>query len=82
MKLSYLSLKIAKPKITENFTTRKLLPAECRLRDLTYSGEILADFKIEFQTENTSNKKFFKILKDVKIGDFPIMVGSKFCNLS
>jgi len=57
-----------------NGATHELTPMEARLRDLTYSAPILLEFTI---IENGIDREPEK----VKIGDLPIMVKSKRCNL-
>ena len=57
-----------------NGATHDLTPMEARLRDLTYSAPIFLEFTI---IENGIDREPEK----VKIGDLPIMVKSKRCNL-
>jgi DNA-directed RNA polymerase subunit B len=57
-----------------NGATHELTPMEARLRDLTYSAPIFLEFTI---IENGIDREPEK----VKIGDLPIMVKSKRCNL-
>ncbi len=57
-----------------NGATHDLTPMEARLRDLTYSAPIFLEFTI---IENGVDREPEK----VKIGDLPIMVKSKRCNL-
>jgi len=57
-----------------NGATHELTPMEARLRDLTYAAPIFLEFTI---IENGIDKEPEK----VKIGDLPIMVKSKRCNL-
>ena len=45
---------------------------ECRMRDLTYSGDILVDVEYQFNGERIERK-------GIKIGEMPIMVGSDWC---
>lgn len=39
-RIKYRYIKLEKPMITENFITRKLYPNECRIRNLTYNGNL------------------------------------------
>ncbi|MGA1821532.1 MAG: DNA-directed RNA polymerase subunit B [Thermoplasmatota archaeon] len=57
-----------------NGATHDLTPMEARLRDLTYSAPIFLEFTI---IENGIDREPEK----VKIGDLPIMIKSKRCNL-
>ncbi len=57
-----------------NGATHELTPMEARLRDLTYSAPIFLEFTI---IENGIDREPEK----VKIGDLPIMIKSKRCNL-
>ena len=57
-----------------NGATHDLTPMEARLRDLTYAAPVFLEFTI---IENGIDKEPEK----VKIGDLPIMVKSKRCNL-
>lgn len=57
-----------------NGATHELTPMEARLRDLTYSAPIFLEFTI---IENGMDREPEK----VKIGDLPIMIKSKRCNL-
>lgn len=52
----------------------KLYPWECRLRSLTYSAPLYATVSRKF--DNEPEEKVTLCL-----GEIPVMVGSKFCNL-
>jgi DNA-directed RNA polymerase subunit B len=68
-------IRVGKPNIIESDgSTSLLMPAEARLRNLTYSAPIFLEvgIKNEEQTEN----------QEVEIGRIPIMVKSNVCNLN
>jgi len=48
---------------------------ECRIRDINYSGIIEVDFEVFKKDDNG----FCKIVKNIKIGEIPIMIGSEYC---
>ena len=80
--------KISPPVIHENNGRQKTLyPNEARLRNFTYSGNLVADIKIsivENCDEKLENKKVYdtNIIKNVSLGSLPIMINSKCCILS
>jgi len=69
-------ISIGKPEVKEaDGTVRKLTPMEARLRDLTYEAPLTLEFipvkdGVEYDPE------------EVKVGELPIMLKSKACNLS
>lgn len=73
--LKYTGIRVSKPTIEENMITLDVSPNECRLRDLTYSGNIYVDI------EYTKNKKII-VKKNVFVGKVPIMLRSSLCHLS
>ena len=74
-KIKFGKISIGKPEVKEaDGTVRELTPMEARLRDLTYEAPILLEFipvkdEIEYEPE------------EVRIGELPIMIKSKACNL-
>lgn len=56
---------------------KKITPHECRLRDLTYRGDMIVD--VEYTTRDKTRKICTET--DVKIGTIPIMLKSQSCNL-
>jgi len=52
----------------------KMYPTECRLRSLTYSAPLYATVAWRFDDENEEKVSLC-------LGDVPVMVRSKFCNL-
>ncbi|HDM67399.1 MAG TPA: DNA-directed RNA polymerase subunit B, partial [Thermoplasmatales archaeon] len=74
-KIKFGKIKVGRPKVKEaDGTQRDLTPMEARLRDLTYEAPITLEFipikdDVEYEPE------------EVKIGELPIMVKSKACNL-
>jgi DNA-directed RNA polymerase II subunit RPB2 len=71
-----------KPIIYENNGSTKLMyPNDARLRNLSYSSQLLIDLSIDIYSNENGDKKLLnnKELKKVNIGKIPIMVGSKYC---
>jgi DNA-directed RNA polymerase II subunit RPB2 len=71
-----------KPIIYENNGSTKLMfPNDARLRNLSYSSQLLIDLSIDIYSTENSEKVLLnnKELKKVNIGKIPIMVGSKYC---
>ena len=74
-------LKVGTPFITEaNGAQHKLTPMESRQRNATYKAPIYLDFHI-IQTDATGAQKFLEPERGVHIGDLPLMVKSKLCNI-
>ena len=73
--LRYRDIHISKPAYTEEYKDFNLIPHECRLRNLTYSADILVDisYSIDKLTEIIQN--------NILIGKLPIMLGSNHCHL-
>jgi len=75
------------PVITDESNEKKpMLPNLARLKDLTYSMEIFADITVKYTTRNKSkgadDAKIEELsIKDVKLGEIPIMLHSKLCLL-
>ncbi len=75
MEIKLGKIKVLKPNVIESDgSTSLLIPAEARLRNLTYSAPIFLEISIkqDGQIEN----------QEVEIGRIPVMVRSKACNLS
>ncbi|KAI5191289.1 DNA-directed RNA polymerase III subunit RPC2 [Nematocida sp. AWRm77] len=66
----YTDIRVEAPSVEENMVKRRITPAECRIRNLTYAGDILVD------VEYTRGKDIVAS-KNVQIGRIPIMVGSR-----
>jgi DNA-directed RNA polymerase III subunit RPC2 len=77
--ICYKNIRLRKPDITENFTTRKMYPNECRLRDMTYAGALEVDLEIRFDDPNLG---FRQLQRNLTIAKLPVMIGSQFCWLS
>ncbi len=75
-KIKFGKIKVGYPEVKEaDGTERSLTPMEARLRDLTYEANVELEFipikdEIEYEPEM------------VKIGELPIMIKSKKCNIS
>lgn len=72
-----------KPTIFENGEQRLLYPNEARLRDLTYQTDIYANILVRYITREDGDRETVEevVLKNIKIGAFPIMLHSKLCCL-
>lgn len=75
-RIKFGKIKVDSPEITEaDGSKRKILPAEARLRKLTYSGPV----KLEVSTYiNDVQRESFV----AEIGKIPMMLKSKYCNLN
>ena len=75
-KIKFGKIKVGRPEVKEaDGSVRELTPMEARLRDLTYEAPLYLEFipiidEVEYEPEV------------VRIGELPIMVKSKACNLS
>ncbi len=75
-KIKFGKIKVWTPEVKEaDGTERPLTPMEARLRDLTYEARVELEFipvknEVEYETET------------VRVGELPIMVKSKSCNIS
>lgn len=78
-KIKYKKIYLKKPEFVENWTSRKLFPHECRLRDLTYSGSLEVDLEVDYEENSNSYRQ---IIHGIQIAQFPIMLGSNYCWLS
>ncbi len=80
LKIKFGKIKVEKPMLTEVEHSRekvageKLLPMECRLRNISYEGRILLEMSL-IKNGIEVDKKL------IHIGNLPIMVKSEFCNL-
>ena len=80
--------RITPPIIHENNGRQKILyPNEARLRNFTYSGNLIVDIVIcitENCGERLKNKKIYNntVIKNIQIGSIPIMLNSECCILS
>ncbi|KAJ1834223.1 DNA-directed RNA polymerase III complex subunit Rpc2 [Coemansia sp. RSA 2711] len=74
--LKYTDIRVGRPERTDaDAANRMITPHECRLRDLTYSAQIVVD--VEYQ-----RGKSRVIRKAVSIGRMPIMLRSSHCVLT
>ncbi|OFV67621.1 MAG: DNA-directed RNA polymerase subunit B [Candidatus Syntrophoarchaeum caldarius] len=74
-------IRVSTPKVKEADGSREnLFPAQARLRNLTYSAPINLVMKViqEYVASGETNEI---LVEEVEIGELPIMVGSKACNL-
>jgi DNA-directed RNA polymerase III subunit RPC2 len=82
-KITFKNIFITKPEITENYITRAIYPQECRLREMSYSGNIMIDIDIQGVYDSKDNSSVGKLsLSNLCIGKMPIMLGSDYCWLN
>ncbi|TVU33733.1 hypothetical protein EJB05_25566, partial [Eragrostis curvula] len=75
--LKYTDVRVGKPSVQEDFTTRDITPHLCRLTDRTYSAPITVDI------EHTVGKYHeLRTKRDHVIGYMPIMLRSHTCILN
>jgi DNA-directed RNA polymerase beta subunit len=77
MLVSYESFELGTPvhDLTANLKkSNELYPHECRERELNYSAPLYATINRKIDTDYPESIK-------IKLGNIPVMVGSKFCNL-
>ncbi|KAG0417086.1 DNA-directed RNA polymerase III subunit RPC2, partial [Dictyocoela roeselum] len=72
--LKYTRIWVDKPMIEEHMNTYPVYPNDCRIRNLTYSGNVYVDI------EYTRNREVVK-KRDVFIGKIPVMLRSDLCHL-
>lgn len=68
----FTDINVGKPKIQEDFESHKIMPHECRIRDMTYSAPIYVDVEYTFGN-------YINIKREVEIGRMPMMLGSSNC---
>ena len=82
-KIVYKNIQVSRPEITENHYTRAIYPQECRLREMTYCGNILVDIEIHGVTDSKAGGSIgTKRVNNLNIGKMPVMLGSDYCWLS
>ena len=70
--LKFTDIRVGMPTVTEDLEPHKLLPHECRIRDLTYAAPILVNL------EYTKGDRIF-VKSEVEIGRMPMMLGASNC---
>ena len=79
LNITIVNHKLLSPMVVESdSTSRPILPYECRIRDITYSGPLYVDLKVEVDWDK---KKREKVLKDVYLGRIPCMIYSSLCHV-
>jgi len=74
-------IRIGVPFITEaNGAQHKLTPMESRQRNATYKAPIYLDYTV-VQTDSNGVQTFMEPEKNVRIGDLPLMIKCKLCNI-
>ncbi|KAI5173087.1 DNA-directed RNA polymerase III subunit RPC2 [Nematocida sp. LUAm3] len=67
--LKYVDIRVDPPSIEENMVKRSITPEECRIRNLSYTGDVVVD------VEYVRGKDIITA-KGITIGRIPIMIGS------
>ncbi|KAI5146655.1 DNA-directed RNA polymerase III subunit RPC2 [Nematocida ausubeli] len=68
--MKYTDIRVEPPSVEENMVKRYITPEECRIRNMTYSGDIVVD------VEYTRGKDIISS-RNVVVGKMPIMLGSR-----
>ena len=77
--VSVVSNKLLPPMVVEpDSTSRPILPYECRIRNITYSGPLYVKLNIEVEW---AGKKRSSTINDVYLGRLPIMIYSSLCHV-
>ena len=77
--LKFTDINIGEPIVREtDYKTHPIMPQECRIRDMTYSGPIYVDLEYT-KAKDTGYGTQMQVKKDVLIGYMPIMLGSSKC---
>ena len=71
----FTDIRVGMPIVKEDCITSKIMPQECRIRDMTYSAPIHVD--VEYTKGNQVN-----VASDVLLGHMPMMLGASNCWLS
>ena len=85
--INFTNISIHRPQLHENNGATKLMfPQDARLRNFTYSSNILVDLNIEYvirEGENLScTRKLYKNIPNIHIGKIPVMLKSDICILN
>ncbi len=85
--IKFENLSIHRPQLHENNGATKLMfPQDARLRNFTYSSNMLLDLNIEYivrEGENCNNiRKINKKIPNIHIGKIPVMLKSDICILT
>ena len=76
------NIQLGEPTIREaDGSDHASLPMECRLRKLTYMSPVKMDFTIYRKNPTTGELQASQPEKGVQVGNMPIMVRSRRCNL-
>ena len=71
----FTDIRVGMPTIKEDACTNKIMPHECRIRDMTYSAPVHVD--VEYTYRNLVYSK-----SDVLLGYMPMMLGASNCWLA
>ena len=79
LNITIVGQKLLPPMVVEpDSTSRPILPFECRLRNITYSGPLYVDLKIDLEWNGTKKDT---VLNDVYLGRIPCMIYSSLCHV-
>ncbi|KAH9385339.1 DNA-directed RNA polymerase III subunit RPC2 [Nematocida major] len=67
--MKYTDIRVEPPSIEENMVKRYVTPEECRIRNLTYAGDIVVDVEYTRGKDVVSSR-------NIIVGKMPIMLGS------
>lgn len=77
--VSIIDHKLLQPMVVEpDSTSRPILPYECRIRNITYSGPLYVNLKVDLEW---GGKKRSSTINDVYLGRLPIMIYSSLCHV-
>jgi len=80
-KITFDNIFLKKPQIVEpSGIIKKLKPSECRVRNLTYSGDLMLDVREDIIEDGKVVETIHH--SDIFIGSIPIMVKSDWCHLT
>jgi DNA-directed RNA polymerase II subunit RPB2 len=78
-KITFDNIYLTKPEITEpNGIVKPIKPYECRIRGLSYTGNLMATIKVSPLSQIQEDESIYQ---DVFIGSVPIMLKSNWCHL-
>lgn len=80
--LKYLNVYVTFPTTDEDSIVTALTPQQCRLRDLSYSANIIVDVEYTRETSSHVKGKDTIVRRGLCIGKIPVMLKSAICVLS
>jgi DNA-directed RNA polymerase III subunit RPC2 len=79
--IRYTNIRVMNPQeiVAKGQQPKNVTPHECRLRDVTYRGDMIVD--VEYSSRDKHVPRRMAVEADIKIGTVPIMLRSRTCNL-